>query len=168
MLAGFVDGRGRAYDIGFRTLRFSLVDEDGLLNTLPDESIAAQAMATVAMDLLEPRAMPFLIPTQAELLGTPRRIIIIAAKGLRRSEPFTFFRVALNLHPDAVRHFFVAQGGREYVVVEKADIVSSTRPRNRLEIDTRGPAPGKPSETARYRIRIEPGSVGEDALQALA
>jgi len=37
MLAGFVDGRGRAYDIGFRTLRFSLTDADGLLATVADE-----------------------------------------------------------------------------------------------------------------------------------
>lgn len=167
MLAGFVDGRGRAYDIGFRTLRFSLVDEDGLLVTAPGEAISVQESASASMDLLEPQSVPLLRPSKGELIATLHRIVFIVAKGFPRKDPFTFFNVGLSLHPSAIEHFFLAQGGREFVLLEKADIITFKPQGARLAVEMRGPAPGTPSETARFLLRIEPRGAAEAALSAL-
>jgi len=168
MLAGFVDGRGRAYDVSFRTLRLSLTDEDGMIATEPAEKVVVQGSATISVDLLDSKPIPFLLPLKGELTGTATRVIFLAAAGLARKDPFTLFNISHGLHPSAIEHFFTAQGGREFVQFKKDDVESSTGARAALEIVLRGPRPGKSNETARYRVHIEPRSVGERALGALA
>ncbi|OGS50999.1 MAG: hypothetical protein A3K65_01900 [Euryarchaeota archaeon RBG_16_68_12] len=167
MLAGFVDGRGRAYDVGFRTLRFSLVGEDGLLETAAGEEVRSQGAATAAADLIEPRAMPFLLLVRGELTATARRVVFLAAAGLDRRDPVTFFNVGLSLQRTAVEHFFTAQAGREFLQFEKADVESTWPSGPALEAVLRGPRPGRAAETARYRLRLEPRRAAEEALAAL-
>ena len=167
MLVGFVDGRGRAYDIGFRTLRFSLLDDEGLFLTGPSESVAVQAPAVASMDLVEPRSIPLLAPTHGELLGTDRRVVFLAAKGLPRKQPYTFYNISLSLHSTAVQHFFTAQGGREFVLFETPDLTAARPKGNAVEIDLRGPVPATGAGVGTYRLRIEPRSVVDEALQAL-
>jgi len=167
MIAGFVDGRGRAYDVGFRTLKLFLTDGEGLLATGPGEEVRLQEAATVSMDLLGPKPVSFLRPVRGELTGTGTRVVFLAAPGLPRTEPFAFFNVALALHPSAIEHFFTVQGGREFVQFGKDDIEASSASGPAIEAVLRGPAPGKPAEGARYRVRIEPRSAGERALAAL-
>src|SRR5881397_2114055 len=115
MLAGFVDGRGRAYDIGFRTLRLSLTDEDGQLALSAGEEARVQSAASASMDLMDAKPIPLLLPVRGDLTATAARIVFLAASGLPRSVPYTFYNVALGLHESAVQHFFTAQGGREFV-----------------------------------------------------
>ena len=55
MIMGFVDGRGRAYDVGFRTLRLSLTDGEGVLLAGPGEDVRVQQGATVSVDLMAPK-----------------------------------------------------------------------------------------------------------------
>ncbi len=167
MLAGFVDGRGRAYDVGFRTLRFSLIGEDGLLETAAGEEVRSQGAATAAADLIEPRAMPFLLPVPGELTATPRRVVFLAAPGLERRDTVTFFNVSLSLQRTAVEHFFTAQAGREFLQFERADVESTWPSGPAFEAVLRGPHPGRSAETARYRLRLEPRSAAEEALAAL-
>ncbi len=167
MLAGFVDGRGRAYDIGFRTLRSSLLDADGMLALGEAEAVRAQAAATASMDLLDPQPMRLLLPVAGEVLTTGRRCVFLAAAGLPRTPPFTFYNVALGLHPDAIEHFFAAQGGREFVQFARPDVESSAPSGGALAIVLRGPRAGRPTETARYRLRLEPRSAADAAFSAL-
>ncbi|HEY4704347.1 MAG TPA: hypothetical protein VII27_01240 [Thermoplasmata archaeon] len=167
MLAGFVDGRGRAYDIGFRTLRSSLVDADGLLVLGADEGVRAQAAATASMEILDPKPLRLLLPVTGEITATGMRVVFLAAAGLPRKEPFTFYNVALGLHPSAVEHFFTVQGGREFVQFGKADVESSGASGRALEVLVRGPRAGRPTETARYSLRVEPRAAAEEALTAL-
>ncbi len=167
MLTGFVDGRGRAYDIGFRTLRFSLIDEDGLVALEAGEEVRAQGAATVSMDLVDPKPLRLLLPVAGEITATSRRFVFLAAAGLPRKDPSTFFNVALSLHPSAVEHFFTVQGGREFVQFAKADVESTRSSGGALEVVVRGPRAGRPTETARYRLRIEPRAAAEEALAAL-
>jgi hypothetical protein len=167
MLAGFVDARGRAYDVGFRTLRFSLVDGEGLLATAAGEDVRAQGGVTAAIDLVDPKAIPFLFPLRGELTATARRAVFLAGSDVPRKDPFTLFNVSLSLPRSAVEHFFTAQGGREFVQFERADVESSAPSGPALVLVVRGPRPGRPAETVRYRIRFEPRSVAGDALRAL-
>ena len=167
MIAGFVDARGRAYDVGFRTLRLSLTDEEGLLATGAGEQIAVQEEATVSMSLLEPKPVPFLMPVRGEVISTGVRVVFLATPGLPRTAPFTVFNVSLPLHPSAIEHFFTVQGGREFVQLEKGDVESSTSSGRAMEVTLRGPRPGKAAESARYALRIEPRSVAEKAFAAL-
>ena len=167
MIAGFVDGRGRAYDVGFRTLRLSLTEAEGMLVTAPGEEVRFQEAATVSMDLLGPRPVPFLRPVRGELIATRMRVVFLASPELPRKEPFTFFNVALPLHPSAIEHFFTVQGGREFVQFAKDDLETTSGSGAAMEGVLRGPAPGKPGEVARYRIWIEPRSAGGGALAAL-
>ncbi len=168
MLAGFVDGRGRAYDIGFRTLRSSLVDADGLLVLGAGEEVRTQAAATVSMDLLDPKPLRLLLPVPGELTGTGRRVVFLARASLPRKAPFTFYNVALGLHSSAVEHFFTVQGGREFVQFGRADVESSGATGVALEVLVRGPRAGRPTETAGYRLRVEPREAAEEALAVLA
>ncbi len=167
MIAGFVDGRGRAYDVGFRTLRLSLTDGEGLLLTGPGEEIRVQEAVTVSVDLLSPKPVPFLRPVRGELTATRARVVFLAAPGLPRTEPYSFFNVSLPLHPSAIEHFFTVQGGREFVQFAKEDVESTSPSGAATEVVLRGPAPGEPGEVARYRARIEPRSAGERAVAAL-
>ena len=167
MIMGFVDGRGRAYDVGFRTLRLSLTDGEGVLLTGPGEEVRVQQAATVSVDLIGPKPVPFLRPVPGELIATRARVVFLAGPGLARTEPFTFFNVSLPLHPSAIEHFFTAQGGREFVQFGKEDVESTARAGAALDVVLRGPAPGEPGEVARYRARIEPRSASEQALAAL-
>ena len=167
MLAGFVDGRGRAYDIGFRTLRSSLVDADGLLVLGAGEGVRAQAEATASMEILDPKPLRLLLPVTGEITATGMRVVFLAAAGLPRKEPFTFYNVALGLHPSAVEHFFTVQGGREFVQFGRADVESSRASGGTLEVVVRGPRAGRPTETAGYRLRVEPRGVAEEALASL-
>ena len=167
MIAGFVDGRGRAYDVGFRTLRLPLTDEEGLLVTGPGEAVRFQEAATVSMDLLGAKPALFLRPVRGEVIATGTRVVFLASPGLPRREPFAFFNVSLALHPSAIEHFFMVQGGREFVQFGKGDLETMSRSGATMEGILRGPAPGKPGEVARHRIRIEPRSAGERAIAAL-
>src|SRR6266545_6139021 len=107
MLAGFVDGRGRAYDIGFRTLRFSLTDADGLLATVSDEEVRVQGAAIASIDLMEAKPIPLLLPVRGELTATGRRVVFLATPGLQRPDTLTFYNVSLSLHRTAIEHFFI-------------------------------------------------------------
>src|SRR2546425_916610 len=167
MLAGFVDGRGRASDIGFRTLRFSLTDSEGFLAMMAGEEVRAQGGAIASMDLIEAKPLPLLKPVRGDLISTPRRVVFLAAAGLQRAEPFTFFNVSFGLQKTAGEHFFTVQGGREFVQFEKGDIESSSRAGPSLELVLRGARPGAPKEMARYRLRIEPESVAREAVDGL-
>ncbi len=166
MLAGFVDGRGRAYDIGFRTLRSSLVDADGLLVLEAGEEVRAQAAATASMDLLDPKPLRLLLPVAGEIAGTGRRVVFLAGADLPRKVPFTFYNVAVRLHPSALEHFFTVQGGREFVQFGRTDVESSGAFGGGVEVVVRGPRAGRSTETARYRLRVEPRAAGEEALAA--
>jgi len=168
MLLGFVDGRGRAYDVSFRTLRLSLTDEDGVIATEPPEKVTVQGSATVSVDLIDSKRIAFLHSLNGELTATGTRIIFLATAGLARKAPFTFFNVSLSLQLTAIEHFFTAQGGREFLQFRKEDIESSTGERAALDIVIRGPRPGKINEASRYRVRVEPRALGERALNALA
>jgi len=167
MIAGFVDARGRAYDVGFRTLRLFLTDEEGMLATSAGEKIALQEDATVSMSLLEPKSIPFLMPVRGEVISPGVRVVFLATPGLPRTAPFTFFNVSLSLHPSAIEHFFTVQGGREFVQFEKGDVESSSSSGPAMDVTLRGSRPGKLAESARYLLRIEPRSVGEKALATL-
>jgi hypothetical protein len=167
MLAGFVDGRGRAYDVGFRTLRLSLTDEEGVLLTEAGEKARVQGRATVSVDLLDSKAIPLLLPVAGDLTATERRVVFLAAAGVPRKEPFTFFNVSLGLHPTAIEHFFTVQGGREFLQFTKEDVESSSPAGGATVVVLRGSRPGKPAEAARYRARIEPRTFAERALAAL-
>ena len=167
MIAGFVDARGRAYDVGFRTLRLFLTDEEGILATSAGEQIAVQEEATVSISLLERKPVPFLMPVRGEVISTGVRIVFLGAPGLARTAPFTFFNVSLPLHPSAIEHFFTVQGGREFAQFEKSDVESSSSLGTAMEATLRGPRPGKAEEWAHYLLRIEPRSVGERALATL-
>ena len=166
MIAGFVDARGRAYDVGFRTLRLSLTDAEGFLVLAAGEEIRLQEEATASLDLLGPKPVPFLRPVRGEVTATGARVVFLAVPGLPRKEPFTFFNVSLALHPSAIEHFFTVQGGREFVQFAREDVGSST-PGPAMEVVLRGQRPGAPTEPARYRMRIEPGPVGAGALASL-
>ena len=168
MRAGFVDGRGRAYDIGFRTLRLSLTDDEGMLVTGAGENVIVQERATASMDILGPKAISLLLPTIGELVATRARVVFLAAAGIPRKEPFTRFNVSIGLHPSAIEHFFAAQGGREFVQFAKEDIESSSTAGSGMEIVVRGLRPGAPSESARFRIRLEPRAAAQRALATLA
>lgn len=167
MIAGFVDGRGRAYDAGFRTLRLSLTDGEGTLLTAAGEGVRFQSAATLSLEIAGPKPVPFLRAVGGELTATSARGVFIAASELPRTKPFTFFNVALPLHPSAIEHFFTVQGGREFVQFTKEDVESTAPVGGALDLVLRGPAPGKPGETARFRARVEPRSAGEQALTAL-
>ncbi len=167
MLAWFVDARGRAYDVGFRTLRFSLVDEEGLLALEAGEEVRVQGAAIASADLMDPKEMRFLLPARGEVAATPRRVVFLAAPGLPRKDPYTLFNVSLALQGTAVEHFFTAQGGREFLQFSGADVESRAGSGPALDVVVRGPRPGRSTETARYRVRLEPRSVGEEALAAL-
>lgn len=167
MIAGFVDGRGRAYDVGFRTLRLSLTDLEGMLLTGPGEAVRLQAGASLSMEIVGPKPVPFLRQVRGELIATSARAVFLAAPGLPRTEPYTFFNVALPLHPSAIEHFFTVQGGREFVQFVKEDVESSAPSGEAIDVVLKGPAPGRPGDVARYRARIEPPSAGEQALAAL-
>src|SRR6266511_1203933 len=167
MLAGFVDGRGRAYDIGFRTLRLSLTDEDGLLAMSAGEEVRVHGAATASMDLMGPKSIPLLLPVRGELTATPIRVVFLAASGVSRPDPYTFYNVALGLHKSALEHFFTVQGGREFIQFGKADVEGSSAAGSAFEIVLRGPRPGAPAETVRYRLRLEPRSLADEALRAL-
>ena len=167
MLAGFVDGRGRAYDIGFRTLRLYLTDAEGVLATGPGESVVVQGRATVSMELLDPKPVPLLLPLPSELAATRQRVVAIASPGVLRRQPPTFFNVSLGLHPSALEHFFTVEGGREFAQFAKADVESSAASGSAATLVLRGPRPGAPSESVRYRMRIEPRSLADQALAAL-
>ena len=65
MIAGFVDGRGRAYDVSFRTLKLSLTDGEGMLLTGPGEKVQVQVATSLSMDLVGPKSVRE-VPT-----GTP-------------------------------------------------------------------------------------------------
>src|SRR3989442_9469754 len=129
MLVGFVDGRGRAYDMGFRTLRFSLTDEEGLLATLAGETVRAQGAATASMDMMDAKQVPLLLPVRGDVTATGRRAVFLAGTRLPPAGPFTFYNVSLALHKSAVEHFFTSEGGREVVLFEKADIEQSFQDR---------------------------------------
>lgn len=167
MIAGFVDGRGRAYGVDFRTLRLSLTDGEGMLLTGPGEAVRVQVGASLSMDIAGPKSVPFLRQVRGEFTATTARVVFLAAPGLPRTEPYTFLNVALPLHPSAIEHFFTVQGGREFVQFGKEDVESSASAGAALELVLKGPAPGRPAEVARYRARIEPRSAGEHALAAL-
>ena len=167
MIAGFVDGRGRAYGVSFRTLKLSLTDGEGMLLTGPGEKVQVQVATSLSMDLVGPKSVVFLTQVRGEFTATSSRVVFLAASGLPRAEPFTFFNVALPLHPSAIEHFFTAQGGREFVQFTREDVESPAPEGTGFRIVLKGPAPGKPGEVARYRARIEPRSAGEQVLAAL-
>ena len=167
MLAGFVDGRGRAYDIGFRTLRLSLTDEEGVLALTAGEEVVAQGAATAAMEVLDPKPLPLLLPAPGEVVGTRRRAVFLATAGGPRPAALTFYNVSLSLHRTALEHFFTAQGGREFVQFEASDVEQSSPSGLALELLLHGPRPGAPKETSRFRLRIEPAAMAREALSAL-
>jgi hypothetical protein len=148
-------------------LRLSLTDTEGVLATSAGEEVRTQEGATVSLDLLDPKPVPFLRQVRGELTATTKRVVFLAASGLPRSGPFTFFNISLALHASAIEHFFTVQGGREFVQFEKGEVETWKPSGPAVEVVLRGPAPGKPAEAARYRMRIEPRSAGERALAAL-
>lgn len=169
MLMGFVDGDGRKYDLNFRTLRTRLLDEDGdvvleegeiLEGRAPCEAEASVRFAT--------KSLPFLLCAPGELTATDRRFLFVVGPEARRpAGQFTFLNVVLPLHPRAVESFFTAQGGREYLEFMRDDVIVAHDARGGIEVELRGPAPGRPAETATYVATFAPAAATREVLDTL-
>ena len=169
MLAGFVDGRGRKYDLNFRTLRVRLVDDAGEIVLADGESatarVACEAEASVR---LESKSLPFLLRAPGELTATSRRFVfVVAADAPRPAGQIALLNVKLPLHPDAISGFFQDQGGREYLEFSAADVITSRGGPRGIEVELHGPSPGKPEEKATYVAIFSPGSAAREALEDL-
>lgn len=167
MLAGFVDGRGRKYDLNFRTLRIRLVDDEGDValaeGEVPTSSASCEAEASVR---LGPKSVPFLLRCPGELTATSRRFVFVVAREAQRpAGQVSLLNVKLPLHPDAIESFFHDQGGREYLEFSAADIVTAKDVRGGIELEVRGPAPGRPEEGATYIATFSPAGAVREAFE---
>jgi len=169
MLAGFVDGRGRKYDLNFRTLRTRLVDEAGEIVLADGESatarVACEAEASVRF---ESKSLPFLLRAPGQLTATSRRFVFVVGPGARRpTGQVSLLNVKLPLHPEAISAFFLEQDGREYLEFSPAEVMAARDGRAGVEVEFHGPSPGRPEERATFIAVFSPGAAVRGALEGL-
>lgn len=169
MLAGFVDRRGRMYDVNFRTLRTRLLDEGG--NLMLREGEVSESEATCegeATVTLGSRTVPFLLRSAGGLTQTTHRFVfIVGERAERPPEQLTRFNVKLPLHPDAMSSFFRDQGGREFLEFEAGDVVAAREDRRAISVGLRGPSPLRVGEAAEYTAIFSPAGAARHALGTL-
>ncbi len=169
MLAGFVDRRGRKYDVNFRTLRVRLLDEAGRVVTAEGEAIEVQttceAEATIRFG---DRSVQFLLRAPGELTRTSARYVYVVAEDAPRPPDVpSLLNVKLPLHPSAIASFFREQVGREYLEFTPGDVVAAREGRRGVEVEIGGPSPGRVGEKARYVATFTPASNVREALEGL-
>lgn len=123
MHLGFVDGKGRTYDLSFRTTKRRLWDADGDWVLEPGEKLSAPhpLEASVVLEGNPPRLL--MRPTTGTARSSERRLVFLAGDDVERSpEDPTTFQVAIHVPPTAVDHLLREAGGREVLEVRREDI----------------------------------------------
>ena len=169
MLAGFVDGRGRKYDLNFRTLRTRLLDEEGQILLAEGEALGARATCEAEASVrFAGKSFPFLLRAPGELTTTARRFVFVVAPNAQRpAGQVSLLNVKLPLHADAIESFFHEQGGLEYIEIGIDDVIVAREMRGGIEVEVRGPAPGRPNETATYLATFSPATAAREVFEDL-
>jgi hypothetical protein len=168
VLLGFLDGRGRAYDLTFRTLKRRLRDESGAWDLEPGEALAGGVPLEAALFLESPRPRLLLRPTTGSAAASARRLVFVAGEGvLRTTEEPTAFNVAVHVPPTAVDHLFRGSGGREVLEVRREDIRRAVASRADLALDLEATWVGGGKEPARFRLVLRPRPAAEEAVEPL-
>ena len=169
MLAGFVDGRGRKYDLNFRTLRTRMLDEDGMLVVGEGDHVQSRAPCEAEASVrLGEKSLAFLLRCPGDVTATSRRYVFLV--GLRAPRPqgqLTLLNVKLPIHPTAIASFFAEQGGREYLEFTRDDVVVAREARSGVAVELRGPAPGRADEAVAYLATFDPAAGVREVFEDL-
>lgn len=166
MLLGFLDGRGRAYDLSFRTTKLRMLDADGELELRTGETVRGEGRLEASL-LLErgDRWAVLLRPVPGTLVRTSERIVFLGDSDLARKDPrTTFFNVQLPVSVTAVRHLLEAESGREFLAVPLEEVAARSRTADALVVTVDATDVTRPSNRAAYRLELRPAADAEDVL----
>ncbi|HEV8594875.1 MAG TPA: hypothetical protein VGR51_05025 [Thermoplasmata archaeon] len=138
MLLGFLDGRGRAYDLNFRTLKRRLADADGTWEMEPGEAFGAEVPLEAAVFLEMPRPHLLMRPTSGTVRASGRRLLFVAEAVERTEEQPTAFNVAIHVPRTAVDFLLRESGGREVLEVRAEEFRGTVDARSELTLKAEG------------------------------
>ncbi len=165
MLLGFLDGRGRAYDLNFRTLKRRLKDAEGNWELEEGETLGGAVSVEAALFLETPRAHLLLRPTGGAAYASDRRLVFVASAVERTPDEPTAFNVAIHVPPTAVEFLFRASEGREVVEVRRPEIRETTESGGELAL--KAEAPWVNGAPAGFRLILRPLAAARDAVRPL-
>lgn len=158
MLMGFLDARGRAYDLTFRTTKLRLLDSEGGLELGPGESFRGERPTTASLRLNQDSRWALVLrPVPGTVLRTSQRIVFLGDTGLSREDQHvTFFNVQIPILESAVRHLFVGEAGREFVAVAAAEVAATAVEGDAFVVTVQAPDITRPVKAAEYRLELRP------------